>query len=55
MRLLYMAIVLFAAAGTADVLFYDGENGRAFWQEVNDQGRQMRYAIDSFVHQYILP
>lgn len=55
MRLLITAILLLAAAAVADVLFFNGENVRAVWQQANDEGQQIKYAIDSFVHKYIFP
>ena len=49
MRTLLTAIVFLAAAAVVDNLWLDGRYSHAVWQEVNHQGQQFRYQVDSIV------
>jgi hypothetical protein len=49
-----MMIVLFiAAAEVVDVFYFDGSYRQALWQEVNNQGQQVRYQVDLLVRKVV--
>ena len=50
----WMKIVLFiAAAGVVDGFYFDGRYRQALWQEVNNQGQQVRYQVDLLVRKVV--
>jgi len=50
----WMTIVLFlAAAAVVDTFYYDGRYRQALWQEVNNQGQQVRQQVDLLVRKVV--
>jgi hypothetical protein len=49
-----MMIVLFiAAAGVVDAFYFNGRYRHAVWQEINNQGQQLRYQVDLLVSKVV--
>jgi hypothetical protein len=53
MRFWMMIVLFIAAAGVVDVFYFDGRYRRALWQEVNNQGQQVRYQVDLLVSKVV--
>jgi hypothetical protein len=53
MRFWMMIVLFLAAAEVVDTFYFDGQYRQAVWAEVNYQGRQVRYQVDSLVRKVV--
>jgi len=53
MRFLMMMFLFLATAAVVDAFYFDGRYRHAVWKELNSDGQQVRYQVDSLVRKVV--
>jgi hypothetical protein len=53
MRFWMMIVLFIAAAGVVDAFYFEGRYRQTLWQEVNNQGQQVRDQVDLLVRKVV--